>query len=71
MDKQLMLRRVHLPDCCPFCGKLCLKLRFFEEQYFDAEKRLLVERVNDDGVQVFCGECKEEIREEDVIDGTE
>ena len=57
-----------IPACCPFCESQELKIRFFEEHYYDAGKRELIEFVLDDGLHIFCVKCEEEIREEDVHD---
>jgi hypothetical protein len=68
---QALMSTRAIPVRCPFCfcnGEESTEFvfRFFEEHYYDAEKKHLVEHTRDDGLQIFCVKCEEEIRVEDV-----
>jgi uncharacterized UBP type Zn finger protein len=65
MDEAEKKELVKELPACPFCGRKELLIRFYEEQYYDVELKLLVKRIQKEGMQVFCALCEEEIRPED------
>lgn len=54
--------RKRIPELCPFCGCDEFVIRFWVAHYFCGE----LKKDRDDGIQVFCSDCEEEIRAEDV-----